>query len=72
MCITLLAVVTVECFGNLRQRDDPSGEPHGSLKAKGRLRRVKRIIVVERDVDFLCLLGEIANARRYASYLISE
>jgi len=28
------------------------------------------VIIVEGDVNFLCLLGDIVNARRYASYLI--
>ena len=47
-----------------------SGKTHGDFKTKSRLGRVKRVVVIEGDMNFFACLGEIANTRRYASYLV--
>ena len=47
-----------------------SGKTHSDFKTKSRLGRVKRVVVIEGDMDFFGFRDEIANARRYASYLV--
>ena len=47
-----------------------SGKTHSDFKTKSRLGRVKRVVVIEGDMDFFGLFGEIADARRDAGYLI--